>query len=132
MKKFILPGTLAAVILDQASKWFMLSYFPEYVTFNSGIAFGLRVPEIVLFIGIPLLLSGFLYWVSTQNKTAFHFLILGGGFSNYFDRLLRGSVVDFIDFGFWPSFNLADSFLTVGVIGLLLCAMKRESLRDSR
>lgn len=131
MKKFILPVTLAAVAADQASKWLMLSYFPESVTFNSGIAFGLPVPELVLLIGIPVVLAVFLCWVFTQRispdyflLSALHSLVLGGGFSNYLDRLLHGSVVDFINLGFWPSFNLADSFLTIGVIGMIIHAIR--------
>lgn len=133
MKKFILPGSAIAVILDQASKWFILAHFPGYVIFNSGIAFGLPVPNIVLLIGIPLLLAGFLYWSLTQKKSPDYFLlstlyslILGGGLSNYLDRVFRGSVVDFIDLGFWPSFNLADSFLTVGIIGLVIYTIFNE------
>lgn len=131
MKKFILPVSAIAATLDQASKWFMLAHFPEYVIFNSGIAFGLPVPNIVLLVGIPLLLAGFLYWILTQKRTSNYFLlsvlyslILGGGSSNYLDRVFRGSVVDFINIGFWPSFNLADSFLTVGIIGLVISAMR--------
>lgn len=133
MRIYILSGAFAAAVLDQASKRIMLAYFPERVTFNSGIAFGLPVPELVLLVGIPLLLVGFLYWVLSQKRTPDYFLlsilyalILGGGFSNYFDRVFRGSVVDFINIGFWPSFNFADSFLTIGIIGLIIHSLKNE------
>ena len=57
-------------------------------------------------------------------------LILGGAIANFFDRLLEGSVVDFLDFGLgtlrWPAFNLADSFIVVGVAWLLLLKMTPE------
>jgi len=50
--------------------------------------------------------------------------ILGGAVGNYFNRLLNGSVIDFIDVGLgatrWPAFNLADSFIVVGIIWLML------------
>ncbi len=53
-------------------------------------------------------------------------LLLGGAFGNVVDRLFRGSdgflqgaVVDFVDVGFWPVFNLADSAITCGCILLL-------------
>jgi signal peptidase II len=45
-------------------------------------------------------------------------LVLGGSLSNLIDRLRLGHVTDFIDFDYWPAFNLADTFIVVGV-GLL-------------
>jgi len=39
---------------------------------------------------------------------------LGGAGGNLMDRLWRGGIVDFIDFGFWPVFNLADTAIVVG------------------
>ena len=59
-------------------------------------------------------------------------LILGGAFGNVADRLfrspgfLRGAVVDFVDVGFWPVFNVADSAITCGCL-LLLFATWRGS-----
>jgi len=59
-------------------------------------------------------------------------LVLGGAFGNVADRifrapgLLRGAVVDFVDVGFWPVFNLADSAITCGCVILLLTNWKRE------
>ena len=53
-------------------------------------------------------------------------LVLGGAVGNLVDRLvrdpgfLRGHVVDFIDLSFWPTFNLADSAITIGVILILI------------
>jgi signal peptidase II len=52
-------------------------------------------------------------------------LVLGGAFGNVIDRVfrdpgfLRGAVVDFVDVGFWPVFNLADSAITCGCLLLL-------------
>jgi signal peptidase II len=45
-------------------------------------------------------------------------LVLGGSISNLVDRLRLGHVTDFLDFDYWPAFNLADTFIVVGV-GLL-------------
>jgi signal peptidase II len=59
-------------------------------------------------------------------------LVLGGAFGNVGDRIfrspgfLRGAVVDFVDVGFWPVFNLADSAITCGCILLLLTTWSRE------
>ncbi len=59
-------------------------------------------------------------------------LVLGGAFGNVADRifrapgLLRGAVVDFVDVGFWPVFNLADSAITCGCLLLLFASWGRE------
>ena len=53
-------------------------------------------------------------------------LVMGGAIGNLMDRVFRGdgfldgAVIDFLDFSFWPTFNIADSVITVGVVGLLL------------
>jgi signal peptidase II len=52
-------------------------------------------------------------------------LVVGGSVSNLLDRIRLGHVTDFLDFGFWPAFNLADSFIVAGVailLGLLVSA----------
>jgi signal peptidase II len=59
-------------------------------------------------------------------------LILGGAFGNVADRVFRapgfleGAVVDFVDVGFWPVFNVADSAITCGCILLLLASWGAE------
>jgi len=50
-------------------------------------------------------------------------MIIGGALGNYIDRLIRGYVVDFIDFRIWPVFNVADIFVVVGGILLILSAI---------
>ena len=47
-------------------------------------------------------------------------LVLGGSISNLVDRLRLGHVTDFLDFDYWPAFNLADTFIVVGVALLFL------------
>jgi signal peptidase II len=56
-------------------------------------------------------------------------LLAGGSISNLADRVRLGHVTDFIDFSYWPAFNLADSFIVVGVVILLaaLVAADRSS-----
>ena len=49
-------------------------------------------------------------------------LLLGGSVSNLADRVRLGFVTDFLDFRYWPAFNLADSFIVIGV-GILLAAL---------
>ncbi len=108
---------------------------------NTGAAFGLfqdqRLPlTIVALISIVLLLlfALFIYrWFPFLNsrlgKTALG-LILGGTVGNLIDRLHLGYVTDFIDFGIWPAFNIADSAIFVGIIMLacsLLCSARKRS-----
>ena len=57
-------------------------------------------------------------------------LLLGGAAANLGDRIIGGSVVDFLDLGWWPSFNLADVWLTVGC-GLLLLSSLRAGADES-
>ncbi len=54
-------------------------------------------------------------------------LVLGGTVGNLIDRLHQGYVTDFIDFRFWPAFNVADAAVTVGVI-ILACSLLRLAL----
>ena len=49
-------------------------------------------------------------------------LLIGGSVSNLVDRVRLGHVTDFLDFGWWPAFNLADSFIVIGV-AILLAAL---------
>jgi signal peptidase II len=90
---------------------------------NSGIAFGIDLPFSAQKLLIPIALILVLYfgWQSRKDKIqSIGFgLIIGGAFANILDRFDDGFVTDFIDVGWWPSFNVADSCITVGV-GLLL------------
>ena len=53
-------------------------------------------------------------------------LMLGGAVANLLDRLVGGSVVDVLHTGWWPTFNVADSFITVGAALLLLSSLRPE------
>ena len=95
-----------------------------YVT-NTGSAFGLFPNQTVFlvlasFVGIGVLLL--FYRAHSGNSSMLHAslgLQLGGAIGNLVDRVRLGHVVDFIDVGAWPVFNLADSAIIVGLIGLL-------------
>jgi signal peptidase II len=98
---------------------------------NSGIAFGL-FPTATL--GVIVLTSVAVTWmlVFFARSGGRHpilpvalGLLLGGSLSNLVDRVRLGHVTDFLDFRFWPAFNLADAFIVAGVavlIGALLLA----------
>ncbi len=94
---------------------------------NTGAAFGLFQGQsfaltIVASVGIGVILfyafllhRHFPFLNNMLGKSALG-LVLGGTIGNLIDRLCFGGVTDFIDFGFWPAFNIADSAITVGVI----------------
>ncbi|MCX7972980.1 MAG: signal peptidase II [Candidatus Aminicenantes bacterium] len=102
---------------------------------NRGIIFGafsnLHHPagRIILtllsFVGLAVVIYFYLKTPVAEKMTKFSFsLILAGALGNLIDRVTRGYVVDFIDFHLgryhWPYFNLADSFITVGGLGVIL------------
>jgi len=92
---------------------------------NQGAAFGIlqKSSTFLIYVSIVFILL-FLFFIKKENnKTAFFLissgLILGGAFSNLWDRLYLGYVVDYIDFRVWPVFNISDSCITTGAILLL-------------
>lgn len=88
---------------------------------NRGIAFSILSDINPIFIAIILLIL-----IKYFSKNIWFGLIIGGGASNLIDRIRLGYVVDFIDLKFWPVFNLADVFITVGVLGVLYGYLRRR------
>ncbi|MCH8826797.1 MAG: signal peptidase II [Chloroflexi bacterium] len=138
-KDWILLTTLPTVlVLDQLSKWLVKSNFhlgqswPQegllritYAT-NSGTAFGLLRNQTVFLIVASFIAVGFLVYFYRTHAIVRPVLRLsiglqlGGAFGNLLDRLTAGVVVDFIDVGWWPIFNLADSSIVVGITILVV------------
>jgi signal peptidase II len=54
-------------------------------------------------------------------------LLIGGSASNLIDRIRLGHVTDFLDLTYWPAFNLADSFIVVGVAILFVTLLLGET-----
>jgi signal peptidase II len=150
----ILPwfGVSAAiVIVDQFTKWLVLSrfapgerleltgFFNLVLVFNKGAAFsfladapGWQTPVLVAFaLGAAVIVSVLL--VRSPERRMFCSglaLILGGAIGNVIDRLRFGHVVDFLDLHaagwHWPAFNVADSAITVGAVILILDGFRRH------
>lgn len=101
---------------------------------NSGGAFGL-FPGSTLVISLlsTAITIGVIVWAIRDPSvpTALG-LVIGGGLGNLVDRALRepgfgrGRVVDFIYLSFWPTFNVADAAISVGVVLILLTALREE------
>jgi signal peptidase II len=95
------------------------------VVFNAGAAFGILKGKTSFLIYASLIfILIFLFFMRSENKKNLFFavgcgLILGGAFSNLYDRIFIGFVIDYIDLRIWPVFNLSDTCICVGV-GLLI------------
>ncbi len=90
---------------------------------NSGIAFGIRLPQAMQSILILCAMVFVLFLAICSDRRPFtqvsYGLIVGGAFGNLIDRFGDGFVTDFIQVGLFPIFNIADSCITVGVVFLL-------------
>jgi len=98
---------------------------------NTGIAFGFFKEAGTFFIFLAVVVITIIV-LFLRNLPKDQWLVrvalglqLGGAFGNLADRLRLGYVIDFIDFKFWPVFNIADSAIVVGVV-LLAVSMWRE------
>jgi signal peptidase II len=107
---------------------------------NSGIAFGLfssATPVVIVLTGIAVAWMLVFFARSGARHPVLPValgLVIGGSLSNLLDRIRLGYVTDFLDLRFWPAFNLADSFIVIGVsilLGTLLTA-EREPRRSRR
>ena len=118
----------------EISEIYITSFLNSYLVWNTGIAFGLfsLSNELTynLFTAFILLINLIIIYLiiyTNDFRKYFFLLILGGSFGNLFDRFYYGSVPDFIDFHIgnlhWFIFNIADIFITIGVICLILAEL---------
>lgn len=138
--------SLLIILLDQMTKQLALNYLPAYhpvemlsffnftLSFNKGAAFSFLSNSGVwaqwflttVAIVISAVIIVWLYRLPKDEKlTAIMLsLILGGALGNLIDRFIYGAVIDFLDFHYqyyhWPAFNIADSAICIGTIGLIL------------
>ncbi len=147
--------SLLVIVLDQASKWAIMANFSEYevmtvlpvfnltLVYNTGAAFSFLSDaggwQRWFFVSVAVILSvvmtAWLRQLPPHERLAGYglALVIGGAIGNLIDRLWLGKVVDFLQWHwrdwYYPSFNLADSAITLGVILLLLQGLfgRRES-----
>ncbi|MBN2052802.1 signal peptidase II [Candidatus Woesearchaeota archaeon] len=128
---------IALVIIDQLLKYFFektrffadLGIFALHYATNTGASFGMLQGNNILFIWISIMVLGIIMLNADKIKkehTIPLILIVSGIIGNLIDRIFRGYVVDFIDFKFWPVFNLADSLVVIGVIWLIIVILKED------
>ena len=149
MKKIII--ILAIFFFDRVTKIYLLdlqengtdidfyinSFLNFYLVWNTGIGFGLASMEtniyyhvltsIIVIINIGLIF----FLVKSKNIYAYLIaLIIGGSLGNLFDRIYYYAVPDFIDLHLgdfhWFIFNVADIFITIGIIGLILVELLKK------
>ena len=112
------------------SNLFNSKYLNIYLTWNEGVAFGLfsfgdeliyNILNIIILIIIIIIISMILKSVGIKKYSLL--MILGGAVGNFYDRIFYRSVPDFIDFHIgnfhWFIFNVADIFITIGVIFMI-------------
>ncbi len=150
--KLVLFGlAIAVVVVDQASKAWAVSAlgsgrripivgdtFDLRLVLNPGSAFGLfRGSTLLIAIASSLITVVVIGWaVRDAAAPVWLGLVIGGGIGNLIDRAVRapgwgrGHVVDFIYLSFWPTFNLADAAISLGVALLLMEAL-REGVREA-
>jgi len=132
------------IVIDQISKILItnllndnvLVIIPKFLKFiyveNTGAAFGILSGNIFILILISLGLIYYIYEEIKRNKSSkvvfSYTLVLSGALGNLIDRIFRGYVVDFVSFTLFKKemavFNIADSYITIGVILLLYFLIK--------
>ena len=155
MKKIII--ILSIFFFDRITKIYLLnlqesgtdidfyinSFLNFYLVWNTGIGFGLASMETNIYYhvltGIIAIVNIGLIFFLIKSKSINSYLIaiiIGGSLGNLFDRIYYYAVPDFIDFHIgnyhWFIFNVADIFITVGIIGLILVELlKKEKVGEN-
>lgn len=136
--------SILILIIDQLSKWWIVKtlslhqdkiIIPDFFTItyvlNDGIAFGLFQGNNRLFglVAILILVVG-IWWAKEldwkkKEVNVIGAMIIAGALGNLIDRIRVGHVIDFLDFHWyeiyhWPSFNIADSCITLSVVYIIL------------
>jgi signal peptidase II len=99
----------------------LLGPFSLHHVQNSGIAFGLFSSRTTVVIGITAIAVAWMVWFFARSGRRHPVLpvalglVLGGSLANLADRIRLGHVTDFLDLEAWPAFNLADTFIVIGV-----------------
>jgi signal peptidase II len=140
-KLYFFPIFLSVLVLDQFTKKLIVqsmlygdskNIIDNFVRFtyirNPNSVFGLRVGGAGVSTTLTIIAFIFVVSLFLKSDTGFSLVslsfIIGGALGNLTDRLLYMEVIDFIEVGargwYWPTFNVADSFVTIGLILLII------------
>ena len=121
------------ILLDQLTKYLISLNMPEWkVGFfsihlikNTGAGFGILQEYTfgLALISLIVALAILVFYKKIPQKIIPQFLFalfFSGVVGNLIDRIARGYVIDFLDFSFWPAFNVADAAITVAVVGIII------------
>ena len=143
-KKFLIFFLIAltVVLLDQLSKYLfgrfmsvgesirLLPFFELTLTHNSGAGFSLLSGQTGLLIWVSVIVIGVILYffdkIPEGKALVYTAILFGGTIGNLIDRIAYGYVIDFIDLGFWPVFNLADSCIFIGAILLGIYVLGKD------
>lgn len=136
---------LIVIGVDQATKTLALHYlsdgpvrvigpFSLELVYNSGAAFSLGAGYSPVLAAIAVILI-IVLWRAARGATSAWTtvalgLVLGGAVGNLIDRLLRGNggaVIDFVNLKYWPTFNVADSSIVIGVVIMIWAGISRQA-----
>jgi signal peptidase II len=139
---FVVVAVLVFIV-DRVTKGLVVAYVPSgtevralpfvWITNaqNSGAAFSIAPNATAFFLLASIAVAGGLIWYVARTPmhlvtAVFLGLVLGGTVGNGYDRLVHGTVTDFVALHFWPVFNVADAAITVGVTLLLAWYLLRQ------
>ncbi len=153
-KKWYLSLIAVIIVVDQISKFFIKGnlklydhvtiikgFFEIIYVRNKGVVWGLFsnsknhiIPTVITIISVIALITVIYIFIKTSKTCKLELIslsfILGGAIGNIIDRFSIGYVVDFIDIYIksyhWPTFNVADSFISVGIILLLITVLRNK------
>ena len=123
--------------------FYVFPFLNFYLIWNTGIGFGLASMETNIYYHIitafiALVIIGLIFFlIKSRGVNIYLFaLIIGGALGNLFDRIYYYAVPDFIDLHLgnyhWFIFNVADIFITIGIIGLMLVEiLKKEKISEN-
>jgi signal peptidase II len=131
---------IALVAVDLASKFWAVNTLDDgpvelpgpidlQLGYNSGTAFGLfsNVPTLLIVVATGAIAVALIRaWWRCRTPTGPVALIIAGAVANAIDRLEAGSVVDMLHTGWWPTFNIADIYITTGVAWWAIISMRSE------
>jgi signal peptidase II len=151
--------TLLVLVIDHVTKWIVrvnmdlhdaIDILPNYLRLsyvqNSGVAFGLFAtiesawkPYVLAAMAVVAVIVILIYSSRMPlNRTLLQLALaitMGGILGNFTDRIMHGFVVDFIEFHVnesfhWPTFNVADSAITIGIALLLIDTVKNPEMEE--
>jgi len=137
MKRIHIFIALAVLAVDQLTK-LMIRLFVETriditrflaITYakNTGAGFSILTGNNILLAILSIVIIGVIIYYFPRfsgREQIFAAIIIGGASGNVVDRILLGHVVDFIYLSFWPTFNIADSAIVIGAIGMIYLSFR--------